>query len=347
MRKHFILVSAILLFLAGSVGAVEYYGTTSITMQPTSSIAYWGSYADMFANPATIPFREDTDRNFLLTFDLGDQLDLSYFGEEELPFLQKQYSDLLVSFGGSHLALTAAFSHDAASRFIDQGKLTFHVYSFTHLQIDWGFRLGPLSLGLRVQGGNRSERTSEVEDYLDALSQKYLGKYEILSGNEYFTTGVGLFFKHGFFSLGAYSSEVLAYGNGEALATSWRQIADSTSFAFAFRGPRFTSYGNLQIVRPRVSLALVNVQSDESTALLQTDFLFQLLPETEVSLAFGYECRYSINDPFELSSGTIDAQLAFHQSDFHVSTSLVVAAGDLFSGNIDALGYRIAFGYFH
>lgn len=280
MKKAFILVFALLL-AAGNLCAAIHLPSRSM------SVARAGRIEDVFSNPAALPFRSSADGSFLVGLCYADEADPEiYRNDEKLSFFQSSEIDLSLSFGGRHAMFSLAVGYDLDDRKAE--PLTYDMYFKMHFQLDLGYAAGPFSAGARLQGGSSLVRTDRrVESAWDYAANFFFSQFYENSGSEYFQLGLGAMWHDDWFTVGLYSDRVVAAEGGN-ISFSLDSITDSLSLGLTLNFPRFTSEGELYLLRPSLVLQAGNLTSSSDSYLLaELDFCFQLLPDTNLTVSTG------------------------------------------------------------
>ena len=250
------------------------------------SVARAGTMEDGLANPAALPFRGQGDGSFLLALGYKDDVSPSMItGGEKLSFLNTAQTTLSLSFGGTNAMMTGALGFDLEDRQLDGGQLSYDFLFRMHFQLDVAFNFGPFSAGARLKGGSsliRSHR--QVDDLFELGANMFLSEYSLNPDSEYFQMGLGMmWYDEDYFTLGVYIDNFVGTYGGET-TFSWGDMADSLSVGASVYLPRFDRAGDLNLVRPFLTLQFGDVASSASYILASFELRFQLLPRYDVLL---------------------------------------------------------------
>lgn len=261
-------------------------GASTLLPSARVSVARAGRLVDVFANPASLPFRSASEGSFLVSLAYSDESDGSlYSSGEPLPFFQSTESSLTLSFGGRNAMFTLAVGHDLEDRtWSAQEGLFYDMYFRMHFQLDLAYSFGPFSFGARFKGGSSLTRSDRpVSSPLDYVTNLYFSQFYENAGSEYFQFGLGLMWYDDWFTIGLYSDRVMGTNDGQVVF-SLDSITDTLSLGIRGYLPRFTDEGELRLLRPSLSLQFGDMTGQRSYILVGAQMTFQLLPQTNVSL---------------------------------------------------------------
>ena len=246
------------------------------------SVARAGRYVDSFSNPAALPFRSSGDGAFMLATGYGDEADHALY-DDRLGFFQDSESSLTLSFGGRNAMFTLGVGYglDRLQEQVPVYDMLFRMY----FQMDLAYGFGPFSFAARLQGGNSMIRSGRsVDSMLDFATNMFFSQFYENPGSEYFQVGAGLmWYDEDYFTLGLYIDNFVGTYGGET-TFSWSDMADSLSVGASVYLPRFDRAGDLNLVRPFLTLQFGDVASSASYILASFELRFQLLPRYDVSL---------------------------------------------------------------
>ncbi len=271
--------------------AERVYALESLQISPFSSVSYYGSYADAFTNPASLPLMRNYG-SFLVSYLGSDDLDADAASGEKLSLFQNHTDKLVLSFLGNNLSLTGQFGTDFRGRshdFENPDKLRFDVYNTIDVQIDWAYAFPYFSFGVRLAGGNSMIRPSkQISNLIDAYANALFAPFENDNGSSRFSLGAGalLYFRYG--AIGLYVDEVMSLSDG-ALSASWPSLLSSSTVSFYVGSSRINKDGELTFIRPRLSYSYSGLTSDNVSVFdLKTDVAFQFLPSFSIALGVSY-----------------------------------------------------------
>ncbi len=284
MFKRLIAIAMLLTVLAGTAFASVY--SDSALYDPMRSVAYFGSFSDVFANPASLPLIESETGNFSIGVTLSDDWNFRTIGDESMPMLQTQNWDIQASFLATYVALTASFGTAFERQSSDP---LYNVYSSLGIQLDVAYAFPFFSIGISVSGGNRMSRNEEtIDSFPDIFANAWFSPFKRDAGSEFFDLGVGAIFHYGFFSVGAYIGELLTLSDVGDIYMGWDAIGRSTTFSIAFSASRYLSNDDLRFLRPRASVSVTGIGTDTSTVEAEVELRLQFLPDADLSFALSY-----------------------------------------------------------
>ncbi len=281
--KKFLSAVLFMLFSAGILTADA--GSVVMPGRYSSFAAMAGRYVNSFANPAALPFTKESDGSLMVSLNYSDEQDLSlYENNEKLGFFNTADSSLTLSFGGRNVQLTAALGFDLENRSKPSEPLTFDMLYKMHFQLDAAYSIGPVSGGVRLQGGSALIRDERIIDSAwDIFTNFFFSEFENMNGSEYFSIGAGLMWHEEYFTLGLYVDKLISTSGGE-INVGWKQISDTMDIALSVYMPRFNSRGDLHVVRPYLMLQAGDISSSNSYIFLGGELCFQMLPDVNLSI---------------------------------------------------------------
>lgn len=283
MKRCVNILLLLVLVLPSAFAAVDLDGFFS---NPASN----GSYEDIFSNPASLPLRTQDGRDFLISTRFRDDYESQPFAEDSsFKLLQSPVSDIMLSFSGRSMAFSAVFENSLDRSGADLFDTTSDLFSTTHFQLDMGYSLWRFSAGFRISGGNMLARMDkQISNLFDYIQNSFFTKFDNYDGGEYFKLGVGFLYADDYFSAGFYSDRVLYLNTVGAASSSLDEFLASLSIGFKAVAPRYTSEGELMLIRPSLSIAFGNIMSSESRVTVSGGLTFQLLPDSDLDILFGY-----------------------------------------------------------
>lgn len=325
------MVMTILLSLSFALALPALSGTDENPLDsPLGSVSYAGRFSDVFSNPAALGMMETEPGPFALSLSWFDDLAASLFSSDEMPLLQDQKWNIQASFIAKYVALTAFFGTEFER--IDRAEPVYDVHSSLRIEVDMAYAIPHLSIGLRVSGGNKMIRQSQmIDSVVDVFTNAWFSPFERESGSESFDVGAGAIITFGPISGGVYVGELLTLRN-EELYIGWDALAESTTLSLSLGLDRFTDTGDLRFFRPRCSLSMTGLVDDSTrTVEAEAEITFQLLPETSFTLALSYlEKSHSIF-AFNPDNGYVNIFLRGEGSGFSGTIGVTFKATDFTS----------------
>lgn len=345
--KKFISAVLFLVFSAAMLAADP--GSVVMPGRYSSFAAMAGRYVDSFANPAALPFIKESDGSLMLSLNYSDDQNLFlYEKNEKLSFFNTSDSSLTLSFGGRNVQLTAALGFDLENRNYDEknGNLTFDMLYKMHFQLDAAYNIGPVSGGVRLQGGSalvRDER--RIDSTWDIFTNFFFSEFENKSGSEYFSIGAGLMWHEEYFTLGLYVDKLISTSGGE-VNVGWKQIGDTMNIGLSVYMPRFNSRGDLHVVRPYLMLQAGDVSSDHCYTFIGGELCFQLLPDVNLSIGTSLTSYRNAEVSFSSVTNRVhDYSLELEISSFAVSFKAAVPV-EYYSGDTsEAMSFTVSMRY--
>ena len=327
MLKRAALVISIFFSMLSMAFASIYSEASSY--DPMSAASYYGSFYDVFSNPAALPCLETETGNLSLSLMLSDDWDAGAMAGERMPLLQQQDWDIRASFIARNIALSAFFGTEFARTGADP---VYDIYSTLKIQVDVAYAFPHISFGARVTGGNRmirSERT--VDSFTDIFANAWFSPFKRDAGSEFFDLGVGAILEFSPFSAGVYVGKLLTLRNSN-IYLGWDTLAESTTISMALEGGRFTKAGDLMLVRPRVSFSLTGL-IDASTRKIEAegDITFQFLPDADFTIAISYLELHHDWFHFNAANGYVSIVLRGGADGFYGTLGVVFRATDFTS----------------
>ena len=280
----------ILLFLSVLSGAAfpSIYSEASI-YDPMSSVSYYGSFFDVFSNPAALPCQETDVGNLSLSAYFSDDWDVSAMGEERMPLLQQQDWDIRASFIAKNIALSAFFGTEFGR---DGTDPVYNIYSTLRIQVDTAYSFPHFSIGARVSGGNRMIRSEKtIDSFPDIFANAWFSPFKRDAGSEFFNIGAGALFYYSIFSAGVYIDELMTLSDEGDIYMGWDAIGRSTTLSVALTASRFLPSDELRLWRPRASLSISGFSGGKSTITGSVELKLQFLPDADLSFALSYTER--------------------------------------------------------
>lgn len=301
MRK--ILALAVLSFVFLSTLPAKAYGYDNFS----NSALYVPSYSDRFfdslINPAALS-RVESDNIFYFTTIISEDWDIKEIKSGgPLSYLQNLNTEMIVSFVGNNLSLSAVANTYFGSRNVEDGKLSMNVYNTFGIDLNWSYGFPYVSLGMRIKGGNTLiRRNKSISSIFNAIENAYFSQFENTSGMEYFSIGASVSVEVGFFESAIMFDDIVSLKDSD-LYFGWDSFLDSMVLSFSLRYPEFTKRGNLNFCRPRIGFAVKGNPIGKMEITANAELQFQMLPDFDFNVAFGYkEIDHDLFD-FDASNG--------------------------------------------
>ena len=261
MLKRAALVISILFSMLSMASASIYSEASSY--DPMSAASYYGSFYDVFSNPAALPCMETETGNLSLSLMLSDDWDAGAMAGERMPLLQQPRTG---------------------------ADPVYDIYSTLRIQVDVAYAFPHISFGARVTGGNRmirSERT--VDSFTDIFANAWFSPFNRDAGSEFFDLGIGALVYYSVFSAGVYIGELMTLSeDGGDIYMGWDAIGRSTTLSAAITAPRFLASDDLRFFRPRASFSITDLSGHGSTVVWAAEARLQFLPDADLSFAISY-----------------------------------------------------------
>ena len=279
-------LAVIILILPVAMAFPSIYSEAS-SYDPMSAVSYYGSFYDVFANPAALPCVETETGNLSLSFLFSDDWDINEMKRESMPLLQQQDWDIRASFIARNISLSAFFGTEFARSSSDP---VYDIYSTLRIQLDVAYAFPHISFGARVSGGNRMIRTERtVDSFTDIFANAWFSPFKRDAGSEFFNLGAGALFYYSVFSAGVYVGELMTLSSdGGDIYMGWDAISRSTTLSLALSAPRFLRSDDLRFFRPRASFSVTDLSGSGSTVVWAAELRLQFLPDADLSFALSY-----------------------------------------------------------
>ena len=282
MKRCLATIAAILLSAVLSAAAVDYNAIDS----PLQSAAYSGRFYDIFSNPAALPLMEVQPGMIAVRTNIRDSFTPSDFGYG-FSGVQDQMWTVDATFISKYISLTAYYGLEY-DRLYRENPI-YDVYSSLKVELNAAYAVPYFSFGIRISGGNQMvRRDKDINNFGDYITNGWFTPFERDTGSEFFNLGLGAILDVSPFSLGVYIGKILTLSNGQ-LYIGGDAIAESTTISAALEGPRYTSRGDLMLVRPRASFSLTGlVEAFTRSIEFECDITFQFLPDADLTIGVSY-----------------------------------------------------------
>lgn len=255
-----------------------------------SDVSSYGHIEDIMTNPASIIRREKRSTGFMVSFDYSDTFEDGIFSDVDgFSYANEPNNDISATFVGGNLAFTANMGISLDDKYTSSDGSTYYDFNnTTTFSFDMAWDFDKFALGAAISGGNLATRLNrKVEQPYDLIGNALFAEYEPESGMEDFQLGIGGMYNDGPYSAGILFSRLL-YLEDDELTSSDNELLNNLSFGASLNSSKFTSHGDLRLVRPRLFVEFGNVASDEATFTLGLTTLFQFLPGNELSITAAY-----------------------------------------------------------
>lgn len=303
MSKKRLILIAISLFIVSSLSALNIYSLDNIALSPFISASYYGSYSDSLYNPAALPLKRE-DGTLLISYAGSDDM---IYGKDsiKMKYFQNHADKLLLGFMGRNISLTGQFGSDF--RIIDGNK--YDIYNTIDAQIDWAYALPYFSFGMRLKGGNSMIRSSkEVDNLTDAYANALFSPFENDLGSSRFSLSAGalVYFKFG--AIGAYVDKIMSLEDN-SVTINLDNVLSSSVVSLYLGLSRINKDGELNQVRPRISLSYSSLKEDSLIFDAKADIAFQMLPSFSLALGIGYREEKHRMFSFKSENGLVSIYL--------------------------------------
>lgn len=287
------------IFSSPAVDAVG--GDTSLdalSYSALSSGAYYGSFSDIFVNPASLPLLNRAE-DYQVSFAPGERYNTSLWGTEAMGYMQNLTSELQGTAVSGPVALSAKVSSRLDNRTLrSDGGVYYDIYSSFDIELAMAYSfLNHISIGARLGGGNSVGRLSKkMSLFIDAARNAWFSPYEKVEGSERFNLNVGTLIYFDNFTIGLVFDDLVA-SNTNFL----KHLVSNTTLAVAFKGNEYNRNGDLNYLVPRLAVDMRGIGFDVGRSLTACgDLTLQLLKD--VLLDVGVKYSYMISEKDEKSS---------------------------------------------
>lgn len=279
------LITGLMLLMMAAASAYASVYTESSLYDPMSSVSYYGTFSDVFSNPASLPLIETDTGALALSFTFSDDWNFREMRGEKMPLLQDQDWETSASFIARNVALTASFGTEFERQ--EDGPV-YNIYSSLRIQLDVAYAFPHISFGARVAGGNRMVRSEKTISNIPGMfSNAWFSPFKRDAGSESFDLGVGALFTYDIFSAGVYIAELMTLSDSGDIYMGWDAIGRSTTLSVAITASRFLKSDDLRFLRPRASFSITGL-SGRSVIEGEVELKLQFLPDADLSFALSY-----------------------------------------------------------
>lgn len=282
------------LFLSLSLFAVTGYQTLdALQYSCFANVAYFGEIFHVYENPAALSFIRSGSK-YQLVAAASENYDPRIFGKEAVPYIQNLDQEILATITSGHLALSAKGSNRFGDRAMRTGESEpeFNIYSDVDLEIDLAFSLKDyFSAGFFLSGGNSLVRLNKpVSNIVIAAENAWFSPYETLNDSGRYNIGFGLQGRIYEFSLGYCARDLKIFEN--SLGEFLRSTLEG-DLGISYRANTYSSYGDLKLFVPRISLSMMGffTNSSERSLSFKSDLLLQFMKNFTMDAGVGYTYR--------------------------------------------------------
>lgn len=289
MRRVFLIFLCLLMALS-LFAARNYQTLDALRYSNLTNTSYFGDVYHVYDNPAALSFITSGDK-YQFVAGLSESYNPAAFGREAVPYIQNLDQEFLATVTSGHLALSAKGSNRFDDRAIRSGETIpdFDIYSNIDLEIDVAFSYKEyFSAGLFLSGGNSLVRLNQpVSNVIIAVENAWFSPYETLNDSGRYQMGFGLQGRIYEFSLGYCTRELKLT---DSSFTEFLQSTLSGDLGLSYRANKYSSYGDLKLFVPRVSLSMKGffTNSTERNLSVKTDLLLQFMKNFTVDAGLGY-----------------------------------------------------------
>lgn len=320
-RKAVLLIASLTLSISLVFSSVPEgaYGYDDLSFSAMASPSYLDSFANAMVNVSALSRIEKGDQ-FYFTFIASEAWDTSLMKRgEKLSGLQNLKTEMHFSFVGNSLSLSGIASTWFADRALTEGTLSYDIYNRIGLQIDWAGRFDFFSFGLRIKGGGDMRRRGrDINGVLDAVENAYFGSFDNVDGSEYFDIGASAALDFDWFFI-SYGIDSIIGFRGNEIYIGWEELLESSVFGLSLRSPKFTSRGDLTLLRPRVALSVHGNIFSRYTFTCNAGLEMQLLPSLSLHLAAAYREYDHGFFNFNSDKGVLMFAFAVHSSSYSLA----------------------------
>ena len=313
-----LLLIPFLLFSASSVLETD-TSLSALRYNAFSSASYYGSFCDIFINPASLPLLERSDY-YQVSYALGESYNTSLWGRESVSYMQNTASELQGTVVSGPVALSAKVSSALGEREVRaDGYAYYNIYSSFDIELALSYSFfNHFSIGARLGGGNSVARLKKrMTGFLDAAGNAWFSSYEQMTGSERFNMNVGTLIYFDNFTFGLVMDDLIETGDSNYL----RHLVSNTTFSLSYRGSVYNSDGDLKYLVPRVSVDARGIGfTGERSISIAADLTLQLLKN--VLLDTGVRYSYMVSSSDAVSSSVTFSLLGTY-GDFSLLLNIV------------------------
>ncbi len=274
-----------------------------------SDVSSYGRIENIRTNPAALVLREKRSSSFYVSFDYSDSFSDGIFSDtENFSYANNPTTDISACFVGGNLAFTADMGILLSDKYKStEGDIYYDFSNTTSFRFDMAWKRNSFSFGTSLSGGNLATRLNrKVEKGYDLIGNALFAEYEPESGMEDFQLSLGGMYSEGPYSAGILLGRVL-YLEDDELTSDKDILLDNLTFGASVNTQRFTDFGDLRLIRPRLFVSFGNVGSASATMTFGLTTMLQFLPKNEMTMTAAY---------VRVSDG--DSNYFEKQSDYHL-----------------------------
>lgn len=261
-----------------------------------SSVSYYGSFSDIFINPASIPLLKRADI-YQISFSPSESYNTSEWESGTVAYMQNLTSELQGTVVSGPVALSAKVSSQLDNRTIrSDGFAYYDIYSSFDIELALAYSFwNHFSIGARLGGGNSVARQAKkMTGVIDAARNAWFSPFEKMSGSERFNMNLGTLVYFNNFSFGLVFDDLISVSlNSNFL----KHFISNTTFAVSCKGNEYNRDGDLNYLVPRLSLDLRGVGFDGAKSLcVSGDLTVQFLKDVFIDLGARYSYMISESD---------------------------------------------------
>lgn len=286
-----------------------------------SSASYYGSFSDIFVNPASLPLLKG-NRSYEVSLSPSESYDTSLWGNETLSYMQNLSSELLGTVISGPVALSAKVSSALDNRTISSDGFAYYdIYSSFDIELALSYSFfNHLSVGARLGGGNSVGRINKrMTGFIDAIGNAWFSPYEQISGSERFNVDFGSLVYFNNFSFGLLFGDLL----GTSFDTGFfKHFVSNTTLSVSYKGDEYDREGDLKYLVPRLSVDLkgIGFTSGERSITAAGDLTLQLLKN--VLLDAGLRYSYIVSED-DVATSEVTCTLLGSYGDFSLLLNFV------------------------
>lgn len=293
-----IILSVIIAALPAATDAVD--SDTSLQAMEynaLSSVSYYGSFSDIFVNPASLPLLSMADE-YQISISPSESYNTSLWGKESMSYMQNLTTSLQGTVVSGPVALSGKISSALDNRSVrDDGFAYYDIYSSFDIELAIAYSfLSHFSVGARLGGGNSVARLSKkMTGLVDAVGNAWFSPYEKMSGSERFNVNVGMLVYSSNFTFGLVFDDLFQSSTSPSF---FDRFLSSTTVSLSYRGNRFNGDGDLNYLVPRISVDLrgVGFNKGERRVVAAADLTLQFLKDVLLDVGVKYAYIVSASD---------------------------------------------------
>lgn len=306
------------LFSAQTLGVTD-TSLRALGYSAFSSASYYGSFSDIFVNPASLPLLERTTF-YQVSYSLGENYNTSLWGKEDVSYMQNTASELQGTVVSGPVALSAKISSSLAGREVrEDGGAYYDIYSSFDIELALAYSFfNHFSIGARLGGGNSVARLRKrMTGFISAMGNAWFSPYEQMTGSERFNLNVGTLVYFSNFTFGLVMDDLISSGD----EGYFRHLVANTTFSFAYRGNVYNSDGDLRYLVPRIAVDAKGIGfTGERSISVTGDLTLQFLKD--VLLDAGLRYSYMVSSSDDVSS-SVTFSLLGNYGDFSLLLNIV------------------------